>query len=494
MKKLLIFLFVPIIFLLSSNNIGNNGINYIVLNEEYNNFINANSLNIYQFTKKYIGNKDDLINIKYIFDDNVFFNINLIIKNGYLKKFYLTYLDNIYIEYEIIIHNQLQYEFILNKSDELFFDELKKLKEVKINLDLNNNFINDYNNYIGDKLFNSYYLIENDYFNVISFNKFNSLDNIIYSRYFDEIKEERILYSDFINKPGEYSIKIERITNDNILFLDNYHIVLFDDNIIKINDVNISYMDYLDENFIKKFIICDYDYSIISYDSNYEKELGSYSGIININVLDRINKELNFNINVVDDVKPIVYKKGNIITNINKRINENNIKNYIDIIDKTNCRYEYIDLDDYKNNYNKPGNYYYNVKVIDDYDNEETIIIKIEVLDIISEDDDLISSSFDFNKIYTRDEIIEKLVNYNYFNKGDDIYLESDYFKAQNDGVYLLKATNNMDTYYFNINYSYNNSNDNNYLQIIIIVFSIILLSIITIIIVKRIKKNKIKL
>ena len=102
--------------------------------------------------------------------------------------------------------------------------------------------------------------------------------------------------------------------------------------------------------------------------------------------------------------------------------------------------------------------------------------------------------SFDFNKIYTRSEIIEKLVNYNYFNKGDDIYLESDYFKANKNGTYLLKATNKMDTYYFNINYSHNETNDNNYLHIIIIVFSIILLSIITIIIVKRIKKNKIKL
>ena len=492
MKKLLMLLFIPLVFLLSSNNIKENEFNYIILNEGYNDFIKENSLNIYQFTKKYIGNKDDSINIKYISFDDDYFIINLLIKNGYLNKISLSYLDNIYIEYEIKIYNQFQYEYKLNKNEKLLFNKSMKIKEVMI--DLNNNFIDEYNNYIGDKLFLSYYLIENDYFNVIDIKKFDDLDNIIYSRYFDSFISEKIIYSDFINKPGKYNIKIERITADNILYLDNYNIILFDENIIKINDVNVSYNDNLNEEIIKKFITCDYDYIILNYDSNFKKELGSYSGIININVLNKINKTLNFNINVIDDVKPILYKKGNIITNINKKINENEIKNFIKKIDKTNCRFEYIDLDDYKNNYNKPGNYNYNVKVIDEYDNQEEIIIKIEVLDIINEDDDLISSSFDFNKIYTRNEIIEKLVNFNYFNQGDDIYLESDYFKANKDGVYLLKATNNMDTYYFNINYSYNDSNENNYLLIIIIVFSVILLSIITIIIVKRIKKNKIKL
>ena len=492
MKRILMLLFIPLIFLLSSNNIKENEFNYIILNEEYNNFIKDNTLNIYQFTKKFIGNRDDLINIKYISFDDDYFCINLLIKNGYLNKISLCYLDNVYIEYEVIIYNQFQCEYKLNKNEKLLFNKSMKIKEIEI--DLNNNFIDEYNDYIGDKLFKSYYLIENDYLNVIDINKFDDLDNIIYSRYFDSFISERIIYSDFINKSGKYNIKIERITADNILYLDNYNIILFDDNIIKINDVDVSYNDNLNEEIINRFIICDYDYIILDYDSNYEKELGSYSGTINIKVLDKINKTINFNINVIDDIKPILSKKGNIITNINKRFNENEIKNYIYYIDKTNCRYEYIDIDDYKNNYNKPGNYNYDVKVIDEYNNEETINIKIEVLDVINEEDDLISSSFDFNKIYTRKEIIEKLVNYNYFNKGDDVYLESDYFKANKNGTYLLKATNKMDTYYFNINYSYEDSNDNNYLHIIIIVFSIILLSIITIIIVKRIKKNKIKL
>ncbi len=66
MKKLLMLLFIPLIFLLSSNSIKENEFNYIILNEEYNDFIKDNTLNIYQFTKKYIGKKDDLVNIKYI--------------------------------------------------------------------------------------------------------------------------------------------------------------------------------------------------------------------------------------------------------------------------------------------------------------------------------------------------------------------------------------------------------------------------------------------
>lgn len=276
------------------------------------------------------------------------------------------------------------------------------------------------------------------------------LDNVIISDFSDDydMHVDSTDYEYETSKTGTYHLRV--IANDR----SNHY--TFQDVIIDVVDIISPVItqnkpiildypaDITEEDLIEYFDIeeeNDYFYSIDLTD--YHNELGTYSLTLEVN--DEYNNEssLDFTVTIVDQKAPNI---GHLLS-----INVNNLEytdydqisqlSLLSIVDNYDGDMKdkaiFNDLDDYQNNYHKPGTYRIQVEVSDTAGNSTSSIIKVNVKDadypIIEIDKYLIVT--EKGSPLTKEEVIELFKSLGYILEDEDI--DGDVFNLTSlDGEY----------------------------------------------------------
>lgn len=119
-----------------------------------------------------------------------------------------------------------------------------------------------------------------------------------------------------------------------------------------------------------------------NYSSKFSS-LGQYTVIAKVTDEAGNYSQATATITVIDDVKPVISFNSKIeIDNLSKR-SIDDIKKFVSVTDAKSAIKEYTltDSDDYANNYNKPGEYHFEVVAVDSANNKATATLTIIVLD-----------------------------------------------------------------------------------------------------------------
>lgn len=119
-----------------------------------------------------------------------------------------------------------------------------------------------------------------------------------------------------------------------------------------------------------------------NYSSKFSS-LGQYTVIAKVTDEAGNYSQATATITVIDDVKPVISFNSKIeIDNLSKR-SIDDIKKFVSVTDAKSAIKEHTltDSDDYANNYNKPGEYHFEVVAVDSANNKATATLTITVLD-----------------------------------------------------------------------------------------------------------------
>lgn len=351
--------------------------------------------------------------------------------------------------------------------------------------------------------------------------------------------EISVIESDF--KPfiiGTYHIKVRGFNKDKKIIIKNIIINVIDlDSKITINDLNVSYNDYLSKEDIIDNLKINDDYLNISIKSDYYINydvLGNYKYYVLIN-FDNSNVLTMGYINVLDNDKPYPLNDIKVI-----KVKNDNYLEKKDIIDYLKINDDYDGLIDENNivlegyydyliGYSVPNEFdltlkaydsslnelNYEFKIITSNDIEREAIferkidkydgkIKEKKVEIIEEEineieNDPVISNSDFvieaytNQKLTSSDIQEILISEGYLNNDDIVLLESDYFRLNEikTGSYPLSVLyDNGDITYYEINIleneiSIDDNKNNTNLIVFIIIGSISFIAIVIIVIMR---------
>lgn len=282
----------------------------------------------------------------------------------------------------------------------------------------------------------------------------------------DEYDIDYSIYENNYNSIGKYDICINIKDIYGILYIQVYTIEVYDNICPNVDldeniDLSYSYEDRIDiEKIISYLDISDVSEYSIKYNAddylNRTTQIGEF--IINAIITDTNLNETTYpiKIKIIDDVKPKLITKP-VYASTNLMLDNNTIKSYIyarDEIDGTisNDLIEINDINRYKDNYDIPGTYHFEVIVRDNSGNEAYGSFDLIVTDEIIENIDVIN--VDKNNPFTKDEILSYLIEKGYLEEGN-YELTSNYFELDNydDETYSLEVTNkdNNEKSYFEI-------------------------------------------
>lgn len=186
-----------------------------------------------------------------------------------------------------------------------------------------------------------------------------------------------------------------------------------------------------------------YTYEVLNdyYTKSYNV-IGKYA--LKLKLIDKFDNlaEYVIWINVVDDIKPYVLSR-NIKTTTSRILSDDDIEESLIISDKTKYKCT-IYLDNYKDNYNKIGEYLISVDVVDSFDNKTIVYLYINV--VIENDIFCINGLIKTynNKSYSEEELItlfRGLTDYDYDTESISS-IDSLYFKTPFDpGRYEISLT-----------------------------------------------------
>lgn len=330
-----------------------------------------------------------LVKIEYYFNDNLFFcaSIENVVANIILDN--EIYLGDIYSNYDaLFVKNNYYYNL-----DNLVFEDTYDERSI---LDRVDNYAFNYLGFLTVK--------ENE--------KYKDLNCHIVMPYTNLLEMDEILSSIKVNDySDQYTLKVDYTNYDkNTATVSTYNlrVVAFDKyQHYTIQDVYIDVVDVIKPKIKqRKPVIFDYpkeltkedlidyfeidEYSSYTYDidlSNYQNALGNYS--LTITVKDEYDNEnsLDFNVSIIDSKAPtighlLVVKQSNL-----EYLDYDSLKTkaLISVIDNYDGdlkdEVEYVDLDDYHNNYHTPGQYRIELNVSDSSGNEASSILTIYVVD-----------------------------------------------------------------------------------------------------------------
>jgi len=424
---------------------------------------------------------------------------------------------------------------IINTNIDLNISNINIRLEINesFNIYVNNNII--YDDYLilfnGDDNINCSYNINLDFITISDYIKKESrlyyeIEDInlkLYSLHIYEYEYTYIIdtnYNDIKNEP----FYVEYIyLEDDIYYYENSTFILFNfDDVLTLNEINIGYYMNLCESDFINYIDVLIPYSEIDVKSKYfysTNVIDSYEYTVYVNTNFGFFENTNI-INVIDDRPPII----NALTTYYgyksdlKEIEDifSDISSYDEIDLDLSNRIEIIDLDDYENNKGNVGEYRFKLTCKDNSLNESIFYTKYIVYDdILDNDIDLVNENIDINdldyhfksstnKLLTRKEIKNILVDLKYYDIESELLIISDYFdNYQNEGSYklLIDDGNQINSFVIDVTKgkliessgeNINVSNRNKYI-IISIVF-IIFVGIILIISIIFIKKRKIEI
>ncbi len=278
-----------------------------------------------------------------------------------------------------------------------------------------------------------------EYFIAIDVDSSDVTNNIIFETNFSDDNKE-------IN---EYYIKATIINANGYgdCYIKTFNIDDLSAPTIQNSEITCSYNKSYETNDIIDMIMVE-DYSNYTYEvlnDYYSKScnvIGKYA--LKLKFIDTYNNKSEYVIwiNVVDDIKPYVLSR-NIKTTTSRILSEEDIIESLIISDKTKYKCN-IDLDNYKDNYNKIGEYLISVDVVDSFENETKVYFYIDV--VIDNDIFFINGLIKTynNKSYSEEELIDLLrgiTDYDYDIESISS-IDSLYFKTPFDpGRYEISLT-----------------------------------------------------
>ena len=333
--------------------------------------------------------EEELVRVKYYFNDTLFFDA---ITEGGCASIELDneiYLGDIYLNYDaLFVKNNYHYNL-----DNLVFKDSYDERSI---VDYVDDFAFKYLGVLTVKENEKYK--DSDCHIVMPYNQLLELDEILSSIKVNDYSNEYTLKVDYTN----YDITTATISTYNlrvVAFDNHYHYT--------IQDVYIDVVDVIRPNIRQiKPIIFDYpkeltkedlieyfeieDYSNYTYDidfSSYQNALGDYS--LTITVKDEYDNEnsLDFNVSIIDSKSPTIGHLQTVLQSNLEYLDYDQLKAKALLSVMDNCDGDlssevvYIDLDDYQNNYQTPGQYRIELDVSDKEGNEASSVITILVVD-----------------------------------------------------------------------------------------------------------------
>jgi len=254
---------------------------------------------------------------------------------------------------------------------------------------------------------------------------------------------------------GNYKFRIvARDTNGNISFQwVNVSVV---DNIapyIEMNNLKLKYYETLTEEELLQMAEIHDETELTSVTIDCERYLVDSKTrpdiyFVSITAKDSWNNENKkiFEIDVIDDVAPVIVKNNCVISFPYTKLTDDEIKSLITATDEIdgkiiNDSITYVDLDDYENNYNRIGQYRIKLTAKDCSDNEASATVTIFVRDTDYPEIDL--SGYEIivpdNITLTKEQLKEYLNQSIEIPCEGDYLLESEYFNDENpSGTYDL--------------------------------------------------------
>ena len=225
---------------------------------------------------------------------------------------------------------------------------------------------------------------------------------------------------------------------------------------ISATNKNQSYTTKLSQDQLKALFTISDD---VSQKSNLKLEIitdnysSKFSSLGQYTVIAKVTDEAgNFSqatatITVIDDVKPVISFNSKIeIDNLSKR-SIDDIKKFVSVTDAKSQIKEYTltDTDDYANNYNKPGEYHFEVVAVDSANNKATATLTITVLDkdvpVISWKSDYIILVEEGDPL-TAEKILNILISSGQLEQGQATDVQSNYFNNETvPGEYDLSVS-----------------------------------------------------
>jgi hypothetical protein len=325
--------------------------------------------------------------------------------------------------------------------------------------------------YVTDKSEQKLKTIDNELLKVGYNNKLNQEDfiaNLDFS--YIEVDEYNIDYSAYDNNSGNvgsYDVSINIRDIYGILYYQVVTIEVYDNicpNVELKEDTKLeySYLDIVDiEKIINQLEINDIsEYSVKHDASNYlnrTDKIGEF--VIDVLITDEYLNSTNYQITlkIIDDVVPKIITKP-IYASTEVKLDVNTIKSKIYVVDEIDgiISINNIDINDingYKDNYNIPGTYHFEVIARDNTLNEAYSSFDIIVTDEVIEELNVIN--IDRNNPFTKEEILSYLIENGYLNPNSNYELVSDYFNTD---------TYDLDTYSLEITDI--NTNEKKYFEI----------------------------
>ena len=312
-------------------------------------------------------------------------------------------------------------------------------------------------------------------------------DNIDFS--YILLKEYTINYDDYIknkDKIGSYLIHIKAIDTDDIIYIQSYFINVVDDvaPTVSINGIlktKYSYKENVSIESIKDMLKVE-DKSKVTITYNSQDIDFSIPGeyVINFIIKDEYQNETMYpvNIEIVDDIAPKIIV-NDIQATTDLLLTEDIIKSQIYANDEIDGKLSkenisIIDINNYSNNYDKPGTYRFEATATDSSGNEGyssfNIVVNAKEEEIQKPNDNTIVVDRDVR--LTEDDVKEYLVDKGYIDSNAEVEISSDYFTDEqiSKDTYDLEVKNgdNINNYEIKIkenNVSYDmasTTNENN--------------------------------